>query len=164
MTEERKRKPRKEEERSMLSVYEFEVFEHGGVYLALPYDMTGGTQGDDFKDACESAADWLQLELEHRAMRGIAFPDSTFDNEPRHGGRNVVVAVNAGTDTVPKVLPSEAARMLGVSPGRVTQMMDSGQLEWLEEAGKKWVTVYSVEARLAEQPKAGRPRKEAALA
>ena len=147
----------------MLGVYEFEVFEHDGVMLAFPYDMDGGTQGDDFKDVCESAADWLQLELEHRAIHGMPFPDATFDNEPRNGGRNVVIAVNAGVDTVPKVLPSEAARMLGVSPGRVTQMMDSGQLEWFEDAGRKWVTVYSVEARLSEQPKAGRPRKEAAM-
>ena len=148
----------------MLHVYEFEVFEDGGLLLAFPYDMDGGTQGSDFREVCEMAADWLQLEMEHRAMRGEPFPEATFDNEPRHGGRNVVVAVNAGVETVPKVLPSEAARMLGVSPGRVTQMMDSGQLEWFEDAGRKWVTVYSVEARLAEQPKAGRPRKETAMA
>lgn len=54
--------------------------------------------------------------------------------------------------------------MLGVSAGRVTQMMDARRLEWLEDAGRKWVTVYSVEARLAEQPKAGRPRRESAMA
>ena len=148
----------------MLHVYEFEVFEDDGMVLAFPYDMEGGTQGVDFKDACEMAADWLQLEMEHRAMRGEPFPEATFDNEPRHGGRNVVVAVNAGKDTVPKVLPSEAARMLGVTPGRVTQMMDAGQLEWFEDSGRKWVTVYSIEARQAEQPKAGRPRKEKAMA
>ena len=146
----------------MLHVYEFEVFGDDGMLLAFPYDMDGGTQGADFKEVCEMAADWLQLEMEHRAMHGEPFPEATFDNEPRHGGRNVVVAVNAGKDTVPKVLPSEAARMLGVSAGRVTQMMDAGQLEWFEDAGRKWVTVYSVEARLAEQPKAGRPRKETA--
>ena len=148
----------------MLHVYEFEVFEDDGWLLAFPYDMDGGTQGKDFKEICEMAADWLQMEMEHHAMHGIPFPEATFDNEPRYGGRNVVIAVNAGVETVPKVLPSEAARMLGVSPARVTQMMESGQLEWFEDSGRKWVTVYSVEARLAEQPKAGRPKKEATMA
>ena len=143
----------------MLHVYEFELFESEGWLLAFPYDMDGGTSGKDFKEACEMAADWLQMEMEHRAMHDLPFPEATFDNEPRHGGRNIVVAVNAGKDTIPKVLPSEAARMLGVTPGRVTQMMDAGQLEWFEESGRKWVTTYSVEARLADQPKAGRPKK-----
>ena len=146
----------------MLRVYEFELFESEGWILACPYDMEGGTSGKDFKEACEMAADWLQMDMEHRAMHGIPFPDSTFGNEPRHGGRNVIVAVNASKDTVPKVLPSEAARMLGVTRGRVTQMMDAGQLEWFEDAGRRWVTLHSVEARLAEGPKAGRPKKEAA--
>lgn len=145
----------------MLHVYEFEIFEDEGCLLAFPYDMEGGTHGKDFKEVCEMAADWLQTEMEHRAMHDLPFPESTFDNAPRHGGRNIVVAVNAGKDTVPKVLPSEAARMLGVTPGRVTQMMDADQLEWFEDAGRKWVTVYSVEARLADQPKPGRPKKAA---
>lgn len=148
----------------MLHVYEFEVFEDEGMLLAFPYDMDGGTQGANFKEACEMAADWLQMEMEYRVIHGLPFPEATFDNEPRHGGRNVVVAVNAGVDTVLKVLPSEAARMLGVSPGRVTQMMDAGQLEWFEDAGRKWVTVYSIDARIAERPKAGRPRKDAVKA
>lgn len=148
----------------MLHVYEFEVIADDGMLLAFPYDMDGGTQGADFKEVCENAADWLQLEMEHRAMHGEPFPESTFDNEPRHGGRNVVVAVNAGIETVPKVLPSEAARMLGVTPGRITQMVDAGQLEAIEDAGRKWITVYSIDARKAEQPKPGRPKKETAMA
>ena len=32
----------------MLRVYEFEVFEDGGLFLALPYDFDGGTQGGTF--------------------------------------------------------------------------------------------------------------------
>ena len=145
----------------MLHIYEFEVFEDEGMMLALPYDMDGGTQGGDFREVCENAADWLQLEMEHRAMHGELYPEATFGNEPQHGGRNVVVAVNAGIDTVPKVLPSEAARMLGVTPGRVTQMISAGQLETVEDAGRTWVTIYSIEVRKAEQPRAGRPRKNA---
>lgn len=147
----------------MLHVYEFEVFESEGLLLAFPYDMEGGTQGEDFKDICEMAADWLQSEMEHRAMHELDIPEATFGNTPKHGGQNIIVAVSAGVDTVQKVLPSEAARMLGVTPGRVTQMVAANQLEAFEDAGRTWVTVASVEARLAEQPKAGRPRKLAAV-
>lgn len=145
----------------MLHVYEFEVFEEEGLFLALPYGMPGGTQGRDLREACEMAADWLQAEMEHRAMHGLPFPEATFGNEPENGGRTVIVAVSAGKDTVRKVSPSEAARMLGVTPGRVTQMVAANKLEAFEDAGRKWVTVASVEARLAEKPKAGRPRREA---
>ena len=146
-----------------MHVYEFELFEgEDGRLLAFPYDMEGGTQGEDIREVCEMAADWLQGEMEHRAIHNLPFPEATFGNEPRHSGRNVIVAVNAGIETVPKVLPSEAARMLGVTPGRVTQMMRAGQLESVEDAGRTWVTVDSVEARLADQPKPGRPRKKVA--
>ena len=143
----------------MLHVYEFEVFEDEGWLLAFPYDMEGGTQGADFKEVCEMAADWLKTEMEHRAMHGEPYPEATFGNEPRHGGRSIIVAVDAGKETVPRMTPSAAARELGVTPGRVSQMMSKGQLESFEDSGRTWVTRASVEARKADAPKPGRPRK-----
>ena len=80
----------------MFYVYEFEVFEDEGFLLAFPYDMDGGTQGTDLRDVCEMAADWLQTEMEHREMHGLSIPEPTFGNEPRNGGKNVIVAVRAG--------------------------------------------------------------------
>ncbi|MBQ6524438.1 MAG: HicB family protein, partial [Atopobiaceae bacterium] len=66
-------------------------------------------------------------------MHDEDIPVPTFGNEPQHGDRVVVFAVEAGLDTVRKVTASEAARMLGVSPGRVTQMLGANQLEgWRE--------------------------------
>ena len=82
----------------MLHVYEFEVFEDEGVMIALPFDMDGGTQGADFAEACEMAADWLKTEMEHRAMHGLEFPEAAFGNEPREEGRTVIVAVDAGKE------------------------------------------------------------------
>ena len=87
----------------MLRVYEFEIFEDEGLFLALPYDFDGGTQGNTFADACEAAAGWLQSECEERALHGLPFPEPTFGNEPRNGGKTVIVAVSAGRDTVRKV-------------------------------------------------------------
>lgn len=143
----------------MLHVYEFEVFEDEGWLLAFPYDMDGGAQGTDLADVCEMAADWLKAEMEHRAMYGLSFPEATFGNEPREGGRTIIVAVEAGKETVPRMTAAAAARELGVTPGRVSQMVKAGQLETFDMDGRTWLTRGSVEARKEEAPKAGRPRK-----
>lgn len=145
----------------MLYVYEFEIFESEGRVLACPYDMDGGTFGDDLRTACEMAADWLRTEAESRLIHDIDFPEPTFGNEPTHGGRNVIVAVDASKDTIRKVSASKAAKMLGVTPGRVSQMVSAGRLEAFKDDDgiHTWVTVDSIEARIAEAPRAGRPKK-----
>lgn len=101
------------------------------------------------------------MEMEHRTIHGEPFPQATFGNEPRHGGRNIIVAVVAGKETVPRMTPSAAAKELGVTPGRVSQMIAKGQLESFEDSGRRWVTCGSVETRKATAPKAGRPRRAA---
>lgn len=148
----------------MVHIYEFEFVEDGGWYLAFPFDMEGGTQGVDLAEASEMAAEWLKSEIEWRVIHGEELPAPTFGNEPRRGGRVVLLAVEAGLETVHKVTAAEAARLLGVSPGRVTQLIDAGHLVGWREGHRTWVTVDSVEARLAEEHRAGRPRKEAASA
>ena len=67
----------------MLHVYEFEIFEKAGLFVALPYDFDGGTQGATFADACEMAAEWLQVECEYRAIHDEPFPKQTFGNLPK---------------------------------------------------------------------------------
>ncbi len=71
------------------------------------------------------------------------------------------MAVNAGKETIRRVTAAEAARRLGVTRGRVSQMVDAGLLETFELDGRTWVTESSVNARLEESPKPGRPRKAA---
>lgn len=145
-----------------LSTYEFEVTLDDGWYIAEPYDLDGGTQAETFEELCENTADWLRTMVEHYAMRGIELPAPTFGNEPRHGGSNIVVAVQAGLETVDRVTAAEAARMLGVSPGRVSQMLASGKLDGWREGHSSYVTRASVEARMASRPAAGRPKMAAA--
>ena len=86
----------------MFHVYEFEVFEDEGWFLAVPFGFLGGTQGESYAEACRMAADWLRVECEYRAMREEPFPEATFGNEPRHGGAVMVVGVEADRDTVRK--------------------------------------------------------------
>ena len=141
----------------MFHVYEFEVFESEGWFVALPFGLDGGTQGSSYSEVCALTADWLRMTCEHLEMSGQAFPQATFGNKPRHGGQIMIVGVDASLDKVRKVSASDAARMLGVSPGRVSQLLGAAQLEGWREGNRTWVTLDSVEARLAEAPKAGRP-------
>ena len=105
-----------------------------------------------FADACEMAAEWLQGECEYRAIHDEPFPKQTFGNQPKNGGK------------VRKVNASRAAEMLGVTKGRVSQMVKANQLEAFRDGGTVWVTLDSIEARLVEKPKAGRPAKAQATA
>ena len=145
----------------MLAVYEFEFFDEDGHILAFPFDMEGGTQGRDPKEAAEMAADWLKGEMEHRLMAGAPLPEATFGNDPQHGGRVGIVAVDANLDSIDTVSATDAAELLGVSKARVSQMLASGQLEGYRKGRATLVTLESVKARLADAPKPGRPRKAA---
>lgn len=142
-------------------IYEFEIVPSEGGYVAIPYDLEGATQADSFDDLCLSVADWLKVTIEDHELRGVPLPRATFGNTPRHGGTNMVFGVTAGRETIERVTVTEAARLLGVTPGRVSQMVASSQLEGWREGRNTYVTLDSVRARLAERPRAGRPRRAA---
>ena len=146
----------------MQRTYEFEVFEDEGWLVALPFGLDGGTQGRDEAEAAEMAADWLRCTMEEFALHGEEPPAPTYGNSPANGGRIMVVSVQAGLETVERMSAAEAARTLGVTPGRVSQMLKANLLSGWREGGRTWVTADSVRARLAESPRAGRPRAEAA--
>lgn len=143
----------------MLHVYEFEVFEDEGWVLAFPYDLEGGTQGKTLREAAEMAAEWLQGEMEHRIMKQLPPPEPTFGNAPQHGGENMIVAVSVDLDAIPTVTASEAARMLNVSRPRISQMLKTGKLEGYTKGHATFVTTASIEARLNDKPRPGRPKK-----
>lgn len=57
---------------------------------------------------------------------------------------------------------AEASRVLGVSAGRVTHMLDSGILQGYRRGRRTCVTVESIEKRAASHPSAGRPKAHTA--
>lgn len=142
----------------MQGTYEFELFEQEGWFVASSFDLGISTQGESFSECCEMVADLLRGYLEDAEMHQRALPPATFGNETRHGGRVVVFSVVAGKETIEKVSKAEAARMLHVTPGRVTQLVSEHHLETLRVDGREWVTRSSVYARLAEAPGLGRPK------
>lgn len=142
-------------------IYEFEFFESEGYLIVYPFDMEGATQGRELQEAVEMAADWLRTDIQYRLMYNEPLPKPTFGNTPKEGGTVVVIAVEAGLDTIRRVSASEAARLLNVSPARVSHMIRDGLLTSFKDGYNVWVTMDSIEARLREPRKAGRPKKEA---
>lgn len=144
----------------MFYLREFEFYDDGGCTIAVPFGLGAGTFGEGLEDAIESAADYMRTTIDDMLVNGMEIPEPTFGNQPIHGGKVIVLAVDCDLSKVDAVTAADAARMLGVSRARVAQMCDSGQLQSWKEGSKRLITRDSLEARMGEQPKAGRPRRE----
>lgn len=144
-------------------IYEFEFFKGDEYILAVPFDFDGGTQGRDLHDAVDMAYDWLFGTVQWELQHGHALPNATFDNEPKHGGKIIAIAINPDVDEMSKITSAEAARRLGVTPGRVSQMLKSGKLAGYKDGRTTWVMLDSVIARDKSTPSAGRPKKHEAM-
>lgn len=148
-------------------VCEFEfVSEDDGYILCWPFwpERVDGTQGIGFDDAVEMAADWLRILLLDYLAKGKEIPKLPLGNEPQRGGGIITIAVEASLNDVPAMTATEAAGLLGVSQGRITQLCKAGQLDSWKVGGTRMVSRESVEMRLAHERKAGRPRRELATA
>ncbi len=146
----------------MTYVYEFEIYKGNNGFIVEPFDFEGATQGVDLEDACVSAFDWLNMALEDYVIKDTKPPKATFNHKPKHKGRIFLVGANVGKETINRVSASEASRMLGVSPARITQLAKNDKLDTFKDGGTVWVTVDSINQRLAEAPTAGRPSKQIA--
>ena len=145
----------------MAYVYEFEVFQEDGWLMSLPFDdIKGWGQGKDAQELAESVTDLVRINAEMNALDGTPMPTPTFGNKPTHGGNIILVAVDAGLHTIPRMTAAQAARALGVSPSRVSHMIKKGQLTAFKYGHNTWVSKYSVETILSNQRHAGRPKKE----
>lgn len=149
----------------MIYVWEFEFFDSGGMVDAVPCGSLGGggTFGSDLNDAIASATDFLACMVDDHLMGGVDLPAPDFGHEPQNGGKIIAVAVSRELGDIPAITAADAARMLGVSSARVSQLIGAGLLESWRDGTKRMVSKASVEARLADSPKAGRP-KEAPVA
>ncbi len=118
-------------------------------------------QGSSFMEAVSSISDALETHLASLVDYGLVPP------EPRaveaDDGRVVYVYANTDGATLgePEVSAAEAARMLGVSPGRVSQLIAEGKLRALRSAVGTTVALASIEAYQKNRRTPGRPRKTA---
>lgn len=146
----------------MVYVWEFEFFESNGYVDAVPCPpFEGGTFGDNFNDAVASAADWLGCMVDEHLMGNIDLPPMEFGHKPENGGRIIAVAVDRELGNIPAMTAADAARELGVSTARVSQLIKAGLLDSWKDGTKRMVSRASVESRIMESPKSGRPRDKA---
>lgn len=141
-------------------ICEFEIFESEGMWCALPIGLDGGTCADTRQGAIEAAVEWLEVLAEDAAIWGKELPLPVFGSPLEHCGERVVVTIHAGRELVDAVTASQAAKMLGVSRPRVSQMLKGKSLEGWRGGRNTYVTRASVIARLEDpKPAGGRPRK-----
>ncbi|EHF01370.1 hypothetical protein HMPREF1008_01850 [Olsenella sp. oral taxon 809 str. F0356] len=142
--------------------------EEGGYDVSVP-DLPGCfSHGDTRMRALASAADAMATYIASLLVRGEPVPEPR-QVSPDDGREAVAVYFQTdGSYVLPgeRVSAAEAARRLGVSAGRVTQMIASGILDGFRIGRHTFVTVASIERRLAEGSRPGRPsgRQRAALA
>lgn len=141
----------------MLFVREFEIVADEGGYLAIPFDMEGGTEGETREDAVAMAADWLRASALDSMLHGYALPGGSVCHAPQEGGWVVAVAIDVHISDAPAMTAAQAAKALGVSTARVAQMCSAGQLVSWKVGSTRMIASESVEERLVLAPRSGRP-------
>lgn len=114
----------------------------GGYTVAVPSFECMVAGGTSVKEACENAAGCLQLLIADMLDNDEPLPEATFGEAPQ-----LVLCVEVSDGFIRESLCmtlAEAAEELGVSPGRVDQLLDSGQLVAAYPTGKRMVTISSV--------------------
>lgn len=134
--------------------------DEGGYSVEIP-DLPGCYScGDDIADAAAMAADAARTYVSLLIGNGEEVPESTAHEVP-DGDEGIWVFFEADPSWIISgdvVSAAEAARRLGVSPGRVTQMIDGNILDGYRDGRRTYVSIESIERRLAQDVRSGRPR------
>ncbi|MBQ9041446.1 MAG: type II toxin-antitoxin system HicB family antitoxin [Eggerthellaceae bacterium] len=146
-------------------VYEATIEKHDDGDGRGPYYFLQATQfaecyasGSTVAEATEGCATALKLAIADMIESGEVLPKPVFSDPPQ-----VVLCVEVSDDYIAAskcVTISEAAKELGVSHGRVCQMLNEGSLEAYMHGGRRMVTIASINKRKKTNPGAGRPRKK----
>lgn len=138
----------------------------GGYCVEVPALPGCYTEGDTYREAVCMAEDALKTYVAALVRDGQEVPAYEASEAPDGClAVDVEFSTDAGYIVDGEVVSAaEASRILGVSAGRVTHMIDSGILDGYRRGRRTYVTRSSVEARLVSEPKPGRPRHESALA
>lgn len=135
------------------------IEEDDGYSVVVPAFPGTAASGDTLKDACENAAGCLQLVIAEYVAGKRTLPEASFDAKP-----DIVLCVEVTDRLIEEsdyMTVTEAADELGVSPGRVSQLITKGQLDSFQRpGGQRMVSVASVAERKANPPAAHRPREK----
>lgn len=142
----------------MTYVYEATVTKEPDGYILTFRDFPDiATDGDTIEEVCTHAVELLQLLIAGYLDDGVMVPHPTFSDHP-----DVIISAEVTDETIAEtkcMSITEAAEYLGITQGRVSQLLDSGGLEQYNIGGRRMVTIASVNARKNGKASAGRPRK-----
>jgi excisionase family DNA binding protein len=118
------------------------------------------TEGDTFQEATEMAADALHLYLGGNEFDGTLNNLPTFNHPIEDGEKRVLISVDTNLSEI-GLSTTETARRLGVSVGRVQQLVAKGELTSIKFGRDRFISAQSIQNRLQHPRKAGRPKKVA---
>lgn len=150
----------------MKYVYEA-IIEPSGKWLEARFpDLGIITQGEDMQDAAFMAQDLLENHIIMALKKGRALPAPTFGNECAEDGYRMGIVVECDEDTPQDetMTVNEAADILDVTPARVRAMIRDGILKSRKVGMVHMVDAQSVMDRYNEPVRAGRPKREMAVA
>ncbi len=132
----------------------------GGLWAEFP-DLPGCYgYGDTAMECVRSASDALETHLAAMEEDGISLPEAT-DPDVEDGKVAWFYADTATVDLgAPSMTAADAARELGVTPARVSQLIADGRLDARRVGGTTLVTEESVGAYASTPRSPGRPKKE----
>ncbi|MCL2438107.1 MAG: type II toxin-antitoxin system HicB family antitoxin [Coriobacteriia bacterium] len=144
----------------------FEAEEDGGYSVHFPDIPEICTCGDNLTDAVLMASDALELWIVSERHDGKRLPKATFGNG-RGGCLRIAVSISPRTESEvidERVTTTEAARRLGVTQGRIRQMIAAQELDAVKKGRDNLVSTSSISAKIESPRQVGRPRKHRALA
>ena len=136
--------------------------EDGGYWAEVP-DLPGCYgQGSTFEKCVASISDGVETHVAAMLEDGLKIPGAS--RIVADDGDVVYVYAEAETVSLgePSISASEAARRLGVTNGRVSQLIASGKIAARRTPRYTMVSLASLEAYIATGRKAGRPPKAVA--
>ncbi len=118
-------------------------------------------QGETFLETVTSAANGIETHLAALIEYGKDIPEATCVRS--NDGDVIYVCADDSSVCLgePVMTAADAARQLGVTPGRVSQLITAGKLVAERMAGGTWVAISSVEEYARSTRSPGRPRKAA---
>ena len=130
-------------------------------YYAVVPDIDGcNANGDTFFEAVENISNNLEKHLSAFKEKNIPAPIPTMVECTK--SKIVYICIDASNIhlSVPTMSAVDAARELGVTKGRISQLISSGRLVGERLADGTNVTVESVEAYNASPRRPGRPKRQ----
>lgn len=136
--------------------------EEDGRYLVEFPDLPGCfSEGDTFAEAAAMGADAAKTYVASLIAHGDAVPEPQRRTCPP-GSESIFIFFETDPSyliTGDVVSAAEAARRLSLSAGRISHMINAGILDGYRQGRRTWVSVKSIEERLREPARPGRPRQ-----